>query len=59
MNETEEMRRERHQWAASRRYEIWRMQIAAKAGNSWSEYHPDHYRREIARMQGLLEEAGL
>jgi predicted metallo-beta-lactamase superfamily hydrolase len=61
MHETEEMRAAQQREINAWHYEVQMIQLAARSGDKlrYSQYHPDHYRRQIDRMQRLLKEAGV
>lgn len=45
------------QRAAARAYEVNQIRWAAQRGDRHDRHHPDSIRAEMARLQGLLDEA--
>lgn len=57
MNFTKAQIEEQCRQIAAWDYEVSQVRLAAKTNNQWSEHHPDHIRRRIARDRALLQEA--
>jgi len=58
MRPTEEQRRAMAESIASHQHVIWRIRNAMKGGDPrFNEMHPDNLRKEIRRLQSLLQEA--